>query len=181
MSQKIYTDDPLVFYKGTVISPLRTRAEIDSMLALYGIYETAWHWKPDANDIWIMFNITEQINGVPVKVAAKVECYILWDKANKNAKTPEKRVERPNLGVSMRWMFYYIKTHLQAAYTQGSSKVMAFLPNVTNFEGKTVEQEFLPKITSKESPYALTDQTQEWQKPDVKNIPQRNKLGEFDQ
>lgn len=177
--KKIYSDDPLVFYKSTEVAPIRTRAEIDNILALYGIYETAWHWKPDQNDIWILFNITEEINGVPVKVAAKVECYIIWDKANKNARTPEKRLERPNLAVSMRWMFYYIKTHLQAAYTQGSSKAMAFLPNLTTIDNRTVEQIMIPKITAPNSEFALTDQTQEWKKPEVTPIPQKNKLGEF--
>ena len=172
---KIYSDDPLVHYTNTEISPVRSRAEIDSLLALYGIYEVAWHWRPENNDVWVMFHITEEINGVSVKVAAKVVCNIIWDKANKLAKTPEKRLERPNLAVSVRAMYYYIKAALQASYTMQSSKVSAFLPNITNAKGETVEQLILPTIAAPSSQYALPEKPveDEWIKPEVKAIEQR--------
>lgn len=178
--KKIYTDDPLIFNKETEVNPRRSRSQIDDLLALYGIYETAWHWKPEANDIFVVFNITEEIDGVPVKVSAKVECYIVWDKGNPKATNPANRTEKPNLAVSMRGMYWYIKSHLQASYTQGSSKAIAFLPNLNMASGKTFEQVILPQIVAPNSQFALEDQSNDWQKPEVKPIPQRNKLGETD-
>jgi hypothetical protein len=179
-NEKIFTDDPLIHYASTQISAIRTRAEIDSLLALYGIYEVAWHWKPEQKDIWVMFHITEEINGKPVKVTAKIVCNILWDKGNKLAKTPEKRAERSNIAVSVRALYYYIKAGLQASYSMQSSKVAAFLPNITNNEGKTTWEKIEPFITAKNGQYALLeDNTQEF-KPEVRAIPQRNRIsGEF--
>lgn len=174
---KIYTDDPLVHYTTTTISAIRTRAEIDSLLAMYGIYQVAWNWRPESNDVWVMFNITEIIDGLPVKFAAKIVCNIIWDKGNKLAKTPDKRIERPNINVSVRAMYYYIKGLLQASYTMQSSKTSAFLPNILNAEGKTVKEIMVPMLMKPESQFALEqkDESSEY-KPDVKQIPQRNPM-----
>lgn len=165
--------DPLIHYATTEIAPLRTRAEIDSLLAIYGVYQVAWNWRPEINDIWVQFNIIEEINGIPIKVSARVACNILWNRASKNAHTPEKRVESPNVEVSVRAMYYYIKAALQASYTMGSSKVSAFLPNIVNSDGKTVEQIFIPQIISPNSQYALEYKDSEVYRPDVKQITQK--------
>lgn len=165
--------DPLIHYATTEIAPIRTRAEIDSLLAIYGVYRVGWNWRPDLNDIWIQFEITEEINGVPIKVSARVTCNILWNRANKNAHTPEKRVESPNIEVSVRAMYYYIKAALQASYTMSSSKVSAFLPNIVDSNGKTVEQIFIPQIAAPDSQYALEQRDPEVYSPEVKQIPQQ--------
>jgi hypothetical protein len=171
--KKVYVDDPLVHYATTEIAPIRSRAEIDSLLAIYGIYQVAWNWRPESNDIWVQFNITEEINDVPVKVSARIVCNILWNRGNRNAHTPDKRIESPNLAVSMRAMFYYIKAALQASYTMGSSKVSAFLPHIVGGDGRTVEQIFIPQIAAPNSQYALEQKETEVYKPEVKPIAQQ--------
>jgi hypothetical protein len=45
-------------------------------------------------------------------------------------------VERVNLKVSMRAMFYYIKTHLESAYYMQSSRVAGFLSDMVTPNGK---------------------------------------------
>lgn len=127
---KIYTDDPRVSYKGTTINPERTREEISALLREYDTGDIWWHWKPDANDIYVNFIIEEVIDGIPVRVAAKVVCPVIWAKASRNARTPERRIEQPNLQVSMRAMYWYIKTHLETSYAMQSSRVAAFLSDM---------------------------------------------------
>jgi hypothetical protein len=132
---KIYTDDPLVSYKKTTITPDRTRDEISAVLREYDVGDIHWHWKPEANDIYVQFGIEEVIDGIPVKVAAKVVCPVIWDKAVKNSPRAERRVEQPNLQSSMRAMFWYIKTHLESAYAMQSSRVAGFLSDIVTPNG----------------------------------------------
>lgn len=132
---KIYTDDPLVSYTKTTIAPERTRDEISAILRQYDVADIHWHWKPDLNDIYVQFGIEEVIDGIPVKVAAKVVCPVIWDKAVKNSPKPERRLEQPNLPVSMRAMFWYIKSHLESAYAMQSSRVAGFLSDMITPNG----------------------------------------------
>jgi hypothetical protein len=132
---KIYTDDPKVHYIKSTVSPDRIREQIDEVLRAYDTYDIHWHWNPKANDIYVRFVIEEVIDGVHVQVAAKVVCPVLWDKAVRNSPKPERRVERPNLTVSMRAMHWYIKSHLEAAYYLQSSRAAAFLPDLVGRDG----------------------------------------------
>ncbi len=132
---KIYSDDPLVSYKNTSISAERTRDQISAVLREYDVADIHWHWKPDLNDIFVQFGIEEIIDKIPVNVAVKVVCPIIWDKAVKNSPKPERRVEHPNLNISMRAMHWYIKTHLECAYAMQSSKVAGFLSDVVTPRG----------------------------------------------
>lgn len=59
---KIYTDDPKVHYITTTISPERTRDEISELLRAYDTYDIHWHWRPEANDVYIQFIIEEIIS-----------------------------------------------------------------------------------------------------------------------
>jgi len=133
---KIFTDDPLVSYKGTTISPERTRNEIDAKLREYGVIDIHWHWKPEAHDIYVQFGIEEVIDGIPVKIAAKVVCPTIWNKAISRSPRSENRVERVNLQVSLRAMWWYIKTHLESAYAMQSSRVAGFLADMVTPSGE---------------------------------------------
>lgn len=135
---KIFTDDPLVKYVNTTIDAERTRDEISAKLREYEVADIHWHWKPEINDIFVQFGIEENIDGQLVKVMAKVICPAIWNKANSRAKTPDKRIERIDLNVSMRAMFWYIKSTLENSYAMQSSRVAGFLsdmvtPNGTRF------------------------------------------------
>jgi len=133
---KIFSDDPLVKYTATTITPERTRDEISSILRQYDVADIHWHWKPDANDVYVQFGIEEIIDGIPVKVAAKVACPVIWNKAIRNSPKPDRRIEQPNLRVSMRAMYWYIKTHLESAYAMQSSRVAGFLPDMVTPSGE---------------------------------------------
>ncbi len=133
---KIYTDDPKVHYIATTISPERTRDEISELLRAYDTYDIYWHWRPEANDIYVQFIIEEIIDGTPAKVGVKVVMASIYDKATSRSPKPERRIERVNLKVSMRAMYWYIKTHLESAYYTQSSRVAAFLPDMLTKNGK---------------------------------------------
>lgn len=132
---KIYTDDPKVKYATTTVAPERTKQLIDEKLREYGTYDIAWHWRPELNDVFVMFTIEEIIDDTPAKVTAKVVMPCLWDKGNRNARIPEKRVEKINLASSMRTMFWYIKSQLEVSYAMQSSRVAAFLPDLITQNG----------------------------------------------
>jgi hypothetical protein len=133
---KIYTDDPLVSYTKTTITPERTRDEISAILRQYDVSDIYWHWKPEANEIYVQFGIEEIIDRIPVKVAAKVICPVIWNKAVKYSSKSERRIEQPNLAVSMRALYWYIKSHLESAYAMQSSRVAGFLPDMVTQSGE---------------------------------------------
>ena len=54
---KIYSDDPYVHYKDSEISPERTKANIDGVLAEWQVKETFWHWDPQHFNISVQFKI----------------------------------------------------------------------------------------------------------------------------
>jgi hypothetical protein len=127
---KIYTDDELVSYRHTTIDPEKTRDEISAILREYDVGLIAWNWKPQFNDVWVQFQIEEIIDGIQMKISAKVICPIIWDKGS------SRRTEQPNWRVSMRALYWYIKTHLETSYAMQSSKVAAFLPDMVTPSGK---------------------------------------------
>lgn len=133
---KIYTDDPKVHYISTTVSPERTRDEISEVLRAYDTSDIMWHWKPDVADVYVQFIIEEIIDGYPARIGAKVVMPTIWDKAVRNSPKPERRVEQINLKVSMRAMFWYIKSHMETAYYMQSSRVAAFLPDMVTPNGK---------------------------------------------
>jgi len=135
---KIYTDDPLVRYKGTTVSIDRTRIEIDAQLRAFNVQDIHWHWNPEGYDIYVQFAIQEEIDNVSVNVVAKVKCPTIWDKGKVRSPKRENRTDKINLQVSMRAMHWFIKTHLESAYAMQSTKVAGFLPNIITPSGHSV-------------------------------------------
>jgi hypothetical protein len=136
---KIYTDDPLVHYTKSAIPPERTKQEIDALLRAYDADLITWRYKPEFNDIFVGFTIEEVLDGIHIRIPVKVQCPIVWNRGVARAHTPERRVEQPNILVSMRAMLYYIKSHLNCAYLTQSGRVRAFLPDiVTDGQGTTL-------------------------------------------
>ncbi len=134
--KKIYTDDEKVKYVKTTVAPERTRDDISEVLRKYDTSLIAWQWKPEINDVYVMFQIEEIIDGIPVKVGAKVYMPIIWDKAVLRSPDPKRRVEQVNLKVSMRAMFWYIKANMENAYVMQSSRISAFLSDTIQPNGK---------------------------------------------
>lgn len=132
---KVFTDDPKVHYITTTISPERTRDEISEILRAYDTFDIWWHYKPNSPDVYVKFVIEEVIDNIPAMVGVKVVMPTIWDKAVRNSPKPDRRIEQINYKVSMRAMFWYIKTHLETAYAMQSSRVAAFLPDLVTAKG----------------------------------------------
>jgi len=138
---KIYSDDPNLPYKTTKLKALYTKSEIDGLFAKWGVKDVYWHWDPERNDVFVQFKIVEEIDGVSVNIAAKIEAPVVW-----NHKTRSK-AESVNWDISMRVMYWFIKSHLEAAYLLQSSKTAAFLPCIASRDGeKTLKDVIIPRI-----------------------------------
>jgi hypothetical protein len=118
---KIYSDDPNLPYKTTKLKALYTKSEIDGLFAKWGVKDVYWHWDLEGNDVYAVFKISEEIGGFPVDVSARVDCPVIW-KHKTRAKA-----EEVNWNISLRVMYWYIKSHLEAAHLLQSSKAAAFL------------------------------------------------------
>ena len=153
---KIYTEDPLVHYKDSGIDPNRTKAEIDAILGYWKVSDTHWHWKPEEHDIYIQFLLEETIDEMPIKATVKVACPTIWDKARPRARPPQ--LEQVNWKVSMRAMWWFIKSHLEMAYAMQSSKTAAFLPYLASADGHRVLHEVvIPHLNDLEKLHALPE------------------------
>ena len=126
---KIYVDDPHVPYKSTEINAQRTKAQIDGLLAEWGIRDYAWHWDPENADVFVEFQFSETIGGISVKPVIRVSALIVWNSGS------SRKEESINWDVTMRLVFWFIKTHLEAAYLSQSSRTEAFLPYIQSGEG----------------------------------------------
>jgi hypothetical protein len=139
---KIYTDDPNLPYKTTKLNALYSRHEIDGLFAKWGIKDVYWHWEPEANSVYAMFKIKEEIEGISINVSARVDCPAIWDKKTRN------HAEKVNWNISIRVMYWYIKSHLEEAYLRQSSKVAAFLSDLSGKDEKqTLKDIIIPHIT----------------------------------
>jgi hypothetical protein len=137
---KIYSDDPNLPYKTTKLKALYTKSEIDGLFAKWGIKDVYWHYDPDRNDVFVQFKIAETIDNKPVATAAKVEAPAIWDHKTR------KKAETINWDIAMRVMFWFLKSHLEAAYLLQSSKTAAFLPHITNSSGETLQKLLIPRL-----------------------------------
>jgi hypothetical protein len=138
---KLYFDDRLVKYKTTKINPLSTKAEIDGLLASYGIKKTMWEWDIANNKVILSFQISELIGDKAVEPVIRVEPPRIWNKGNR------KRKEEINWAVSMRYLHWFLKSHLEMAYSFQSDKTTEFLPFIQVTEdGKTLKDIVVPRL-----------------------------------
>jgi hypothetical protein len=148
--KKIYSDDPLIKYKDTEINPERTKHQIDGVLSEYEVQDIFWHWNQkviesgEPGEIYVMFKITETIKGVQLKVPARVDCPIIWSRAKPKGRPP--RPEQVDWKTSMRAMYHFIYTHLNASYAMQSSKIVAFLGYIQTGEHEQLKDRILPEL-----------------------------------
>jgi hypothetical protein len=152
-TKKIYTDDPLIKYGTTHIQADRTKHEIDGILAEYEVVDILWHYAPKENSVYVMFKLEETVNEVPVRVSVRVDCPTIWDREKPKGRPPTP--ERINWNVSMRAMYHFIYTHLNASYAMQSGKAIAFLGYIQGANGKQVKDMILPELKQY---HALTEQ-----------------------
>jgi len=149
---KIYSDDPNLPYKTTKLKALYTKSEIDGLFAKWGVKDVFWHWDPEHNDVYVLFKIVEEIDGSPLEVPAKVEAPAIWDHKTRS------KAECINWDISMRVMYWFIKSHLEAAYLLQSSKTAAFLPYIASNDGVTVLKDvIIPRINEVQQLAALPE------------------------
>lgn len=133
---KIYDNDSSVPYKTTHIKPEVSKSEIDGILARWGIRDSGWRWDMPNNEVFVTFQIHEtlpdqtlpngsKIQGKQIAPVVRIEPPRIWTKVTR--RNPKDVI---NWDVSMRVMFWYIKTHLEMSYLLQSSKVTEFLPYI---------------------------------------------------
>lgn len=157
--QKIYSDDPLIHYKRSTISPNRTKVEIDALLGFFGVGDDVhWHivgsldpWKPSDNNVYVEFIIEEMINNIRVNLPVRIDCPTIWNKGTSRTS------EQINWTISMRELWWFLKSHLEMAYVMRSSRVVAFLPYIGHEKGHQVKDLIIPKLGRSEFP-ELTQQ-----------------------
>jgi hypothetical protein len=86
---KIYSNDPLVHYATTELSPERTQMQINGILAEYGVKKVAWNFDIP-REVWVLFDVVETIEGTPIRVPVKVVCPTIWDPSRPRARDQRK-------------------------------------------------------------------------------------------
>lgn len=139
-SVKIYTEDRLVPYKNTTIDPLSTKAEIDGLLARWGIRQVFWDWNPEHDSVVLLFKLPETFGNIQPGV--RLEPPRIWTKGNR------RRREMINWAVSMRVLFWVLKSLLESAYLMQFDKTTAFLPWIVGSDGKTqLKDVIIPRLS----------------------------------
>ena len=151
---KIYTEDRLVPYKTTKIPPLTTKAEIDGLLARWGIRKTMWDWNPEMNVVTLVFELPQEYSN-PSGTAVKIEPPRIWTKGHRNRK------EEINWQVSMRVLFWYLKSSLENAYLMQFDKTTAFLPHIMSSTGQLLKDIVIPRLSQVSELESLPSPTEE--------------------
>lgn len=96
------------------------------MLARWGIKKLGWNWDMENNDVSITFQIVETLPDgkkiAPIITIGPPKIYHQTSKRN-----PKETINWP---LSMRLMYWYVKSHLEMAYLMQTSKAIEFLPYV---------------------------------------------------
>ena len=156
---KIYSNDKLVPYKTTTLTAMQSKTEIDVLLFRHGAKRVAWNYNPDQNEVYVMFNIEETIEGRRILIPVKVDAPAIWDKGSR------RKAEKLNWDISLRCMLWYVKTHLEMSYVMQSEKILGFLPHIVGADEKTTLKDVilrdlnklnevmaLPEVENKEAP-----------------------------
>lgn len=144
---KIYVDDPAVPYKDTKVNPLTTKQMIEGILARWGIRKAGWEWDLEADKCVLEFQYVEKVDGKDVAQWVRLEAPRIWSRPKKNSQAKPVGVESINWAVSLRVLYWWLKTHLEMTWLEQSDKTTMFLPFIESSEGKTLSQLLVPKIT----------------------------------
>lgn len=130
MKKRIYVNDPNfnVPYKKTRKSPSQSRMDINGILAKWDVKDVWWRWNLKENDIYVRFQIIEEIDNKLVAPIILIRPPLIWNKGSSRSKHKKDTI---NWKISMRIMHWYIKSLLEIAYLSQSGKTVAFLSYVT--------------------------------------------------
>jgi hypothetical protein len=144
---KIYVDDPSVPYKTTKIDPLTTKSEIEGILARWGIKKVGWEWDLETGRVVLEFQYAEMIGNTPVSQWVKLQPPTIWNKPAKRPRYGAETEDSVNWSVSLRTMYWWLKTHMEMIHLQGYDKTTMLLPFIMNAEEKTLADVLVPKMT----------------------------------
>ena len=89
---------------------------------------------------------------MPLEVSAKVEAPTILDHKTRA------KAEGVNWNISMRVMYWLIKSHLEAAYLLQSSKTAPFLPYIASKDGaKVLKDVIIPRMNELQQLTALPE------------------------
>lgn len=167
-SDKIYSDDKNVPYKNSELSPLQSKMEIEGVLAKYGIKDSAWRYDPiETKEIFVGFSVPELINGEPVNTWVKVYAPLIWKRGKPSGHGHPAVKEEIDWRISMRVMFWYIKSSLEVAFLWRIRRSAAFLPFIRNSQDQPMGDVILSRIQQLQNWNALED------KKPVEKLPPR--------
>lgn len=142
---KLYVDDKGIHYHTTRVNPNKTKRDIDEVLAKYGIFDIAWKFDLNNNNVVVSFQFSEQFRGHELMPIVRLKPPTIWNKKTRD------KPESINMQVSLRVLFWYIKTSLEMAYAMQSERILAFLPHVVVNEEETVKDVVVPRIADLET------------------------------
>lgn len=150
---KIYSDDPAVPYKSTDVDPRTTKAEIEGLLARWGIKKSGWDWDLENGKCVLEFQYVEIIQNVPVSQWVRLEPPQIFNHARKDQHS-HKVVggESINWKVSLRVLYWWLKCHLEMTYLSKYDKSAMLLPFIETGAGKTVAETLVPKMVNQIAP-----------------------------
>ncbi len=159
---KIYTDEKLVPYRTTTIGPATTKAETDGLLARWGIKKSGWEWDIENGKVAIIFTLPPEFG---MTQTIKLEPPVIWTKGNRN------RREEVNWPVSMRGLFWFLKTNLENAYLMQFDKTTAFLPFIVGSDGQTkLKDIIIPRLERISDLLALPKKNEEMSEERLRKV-----------
>lgn len=150
---RIYDDDSEVYGRGTKIRADKTKADLDGVLARFGIKDVWWRNDIPHNDVFVKFVLSERFGEKEREIMVSLEPPRIYHK-KKNSRGYIVS-EEINWDASMRNLYWYILTHLSQAYVNQSSKFQEFLPNILANDGRRLKElmkdkyQSLPEIVQK--------------------------------
>jgi len=140
--KKLYSDDRDIPYSTTKIPPIKTRSDIDAILARWGITKVMWEFDLSNNRVKLAFELPyEKFGEADINPVIKLEPPRIWNKKKRN------KLESINWQVSMRILHWFIKDSLAMSYAMQSQKAVAFLPYIQTNEKETVKDVLLPRLS----------------------------------
>jgi len=140
--KKLYSDDRDIPYSTTKIPPIKTRSDIDAILAKWGITKVMWEFDIENNKVQLAFELPyEKFGESTINPVIKLEPPRIWNKKKRN------KLETINWQISMRILHWYIKDSLAMSYAMQSQKAVAFLPYIQTSATETVKDVLLPRLS----------------------------------
>lgn len=153
--EKVYSDDPNVPYRSTELSAPQSKMKIEGILAQYGIKDTGWRWDLEGNEVFVGFTLEENVNGQLLKTFVRVDAPLIWKRARSGGHGAKVAEEEVDWRISLRIMFWFIKSTLEVSYMWKVRKAAAFLPFLRTAGDRPLANVILSRFSEIQSMLAL--------------------------